>query len=219
MTHRVFQPPDYRWVGPLIDVHIGDEPDAASAQTHLLYDYWAGRLGSDTTVSVGGSDDDTLHQVQVSTEVVVELNGLPPTIHQMTAATTWECQGTFADIVSEHEEYGVSDVGFSWTSQPYSRLEGQAKGSPAPVLPFFSASATGSDGPFSPDEIDSSIPPAIQAGHPESREFKYDDVAPERVIRLVVGVRDEVRVSSNDWSYAAHLHSHWILSSIDVGYA
>lgn len=211
-------PKDYRWSAPFIITEIRDEPDRAQGSVLAIYDYSMGRLGSDIRLHVAGSDDSTNHRLVVRTEVVVELVEHLDVIGAIVALATYRCQEVTPELISESEEYGPSDLRFDWISRPYAFIADQAHGQPATVpQPLHSASATGEDGLFSDGEINKNDGFIPKPGEDTHRRFLFNDVVPTTPIRLVVGIENELKAYTNDWTYTIRLRSHWLLTSVKIG--
>lgn len=208
-------------MAPLVIGTVRDEPDFARGSVLAVYDHSVGRLGSDLTLHVAGSDDSTDHRLVVRTEIAVDLTEHPDVIGALVATAAFECQEAFPEVGSQNEEYGVSRVRFDFTSKPYAYIAGQIKGQPGHVNALYATYATGDDGLLSGGEVHQAgnfgQPP--KAGQPEAVVFKFDDVVTTTVIRLVVGIENELHASSNDWTYTIRFRSHWLLQKLQIGIA
>lgn len=208
---------DYKWSAPFVWDRVADEPDHASFRSLIVYDYSKGRLGSDTTIHVDGSDDSTHHSVLSRTEVVVEVP-TPDGVAGVVVEPRFELQEVVARIVRSDEEYGVSTIEFEWRSAPVARLLDQERGGPLIGDALYSSSAFGNEGWITGPAIgvdeDYLNPP--KAGTTEVRRFTFDDVASRPSLEIAVGIENRLTVNSNDWTYDARLRSHWLLTSVKV---
>jgi len=213
-----FLPVDYAWWGPFVRTDTENEPDNANADALVIYDYSLGRVGSQITIHVGGSDDNTKHSMDVETSVIVHIPETPGSANAVGVAVTYECQEVKSEIQSSNEEYGTSEIGFEWSSIPFVTVLGAGGPTTSHGDPLFKAVGQGSDGPVTDGYIvlDDAYRHPPPPKSEEQRTFELLNLPIAGSIQVQVGIVDRLAANSNDWTYTALFRNHWIITQIDV---
>jgi hypothetical protein len=125
---RFFHPGDFYWHPVTFEQVVSDDPDLQGVLSVVSYDHTNGRLGSDLTMSVYGSTDDTDNRVLVYEEVWIEIHLPTWFAGDLPVEADFETIDVDQRFEQIEDEAGFSDLSISWKSQPYA-TSGFPKGS------------------------------------------------------------------------------------------
>jgi hypothetical protein len=226
-----FIPAEFGWSPPWLEHQIKDEPDGVGLVGHINYDFRAGRLGSSFRLSLTGSDDDTGNRLLVRTECIVPLSrdNIPVDAKQMVVRAVFECVECFTgDTNTFADEYGPSTINALWSSRPYAlqaridnvgvKRSGQTY-SANDAENLVRVTYWGTDFPYGSGILGavgaSDIKPK-QKGDRVVFTVELEEIPPQDVDQVIIGIEDEIAAASNDVSYELELRSHWLLLEVEV---
>jgi hypothetical protein len=198
-----FLPYQFLWHAVTLEQRVSDDPSFESLSSLVSYDHTQGRLGSDLTIGVEGSDDNTDNEVVLREEVWIEVP-LPASFSgDVPVIAEFETVSVDQRYLKIDDEAGFSDLTISWKSQPYATV-----GYPKDYRIYDAALTHGQStwGSFSPSPI---IPK-----HVEVRTFRLSDL--KGTVRLGVGIEHSVVGRSNDYSYVVQCIGDFKLTKITV---
>src|SRR5215207_9198099 len=199
----------YKWAAPMVDQYVSDDPAFAALSARLIYDHMLGRLGSDMTVRLTDSADETEDKVVMSTEVWIEVQELPSESGPLLVDAQYELQDVDHKFFDVSDEWGFSHLHIWWFSKPYATVD----------LPGYKRvyADTLSEGDAEGEDDAAKETSYVPPGQIEKRDFVLKDLDKAKVpLRLAVGLEDIVYVYSNDYSYGLRTVSSWLVPKVTV---
>ena len=197
-----FKPP-FQWHPVSLEQHASDDPSFESLSSLLSYDHTTGRLGSDLTIAIDGSDDDTDDEVVLREEVWIDVHLPAGFSGDLPVGAEFETVAADQKFLKIDDEAGFSDLTISWKSMPYA-----TSGFPKDHRVYDRVLAEGynSWGGFSAAPVN--------PNPSEPRMFVLRDL--KGTVRIGVGIEHTIFGHSNDYSYEVRSIGDFILSKITI---